>query len=260
MCILSVETLNFHMDKPIMTVATEIQKRWLDEVLCKQNIVLNNNYSYNCISLHHIVSFIYHYNIPSKQHIVQTVYRYNSIYRHSLSIDHIVRTASSDYWKHEVVFLSINRLNHIKNKGLPFYILNVYCCIYLSSRVNIFLAILFFSRSFVKWQLRENGICYSCWLGNHGKETWLLQWWNKPNKEWSTRDGTPDATDARYMAFIPCSYTERNRSYQEFTWHSTFCAMWCQITWNDFNSCVKLTSQTIFYQAGGWHFFQSNSV
>ena len=159
-------------------------------------------------------------------------------------------------------FSPINRFSHIKNKGLPFYRLNVYCCIYLSSRVNIFLVILlrsqckimFFSRSFVKWQLRENGICSSCWLGNHGKETWLLHWWNKKDKEWSTLYGTPVATNARYMAFIPCSYTERDRSYQEFTRHSTFCAMWCQITRNDFNSCVKLTSQTIFLSSRWWTF------
>ena len=46
-------------------------------------------------------------NIPLKHHIVQTVYRYNSIYRHRISIQHIVRIASLDHWKHEVFFLSI---------------------------------------------------------------------------------------------------------------------------------------------------------
>ena len=119
MCILPVETLKFHMDKPIMTVATEIQKRWLDGVLWKQHIVLNNNYSYNCISLHHIASTTSLY-ISLQQHTVKTSYCSNRI-----SLQQYI---SSQH----------NRFSHIKNKVLPFYRLNVYCCIYLSSRVNIF--------------------------------------------------------------------------------------------------------------------------
>jgi hypothetical protein len=54
----------------------------------------------------YIVTTEYRYdNIPLKHHIVQTVYRYNSIYRHNISIHHIVRTASSEHWKHGVFCL-----------------------------------------------------------------------------------------------------------------------------------------------------------
>ena len=70
MCILPVEKLNFHMDKPIMTVATEIQKRLRVSTLetkyrFKQLLFLQQ---------HIITSYRYNY-ISLQQNIVTTTYR-----------------------------------------------------------------------------------------------------------------------------------------------------------------------------------------
>ena len=114
-CILPVEALNVHMDKPIMTIATENRRvstleskyRFKQQLFLQQHIITPHHYNY--ISLqHNIVTTEYRCNnIPLKHHIVQIGYRYNSIYRQNISIHHIVRTASFDHWKHGVVFFSI---------------------------------------------------------------------------------------------------------------------------------------------------------
>ena len=95
----------------------ESKYRFNQQLYLQQHII--TPYHYNYISLQqNIVTTEYRCNnIPLKHHIVQTGYRYNSIYRQNISIHHIVRTASSEHWKHEVFY----QFSFIKNKSLLFY-------------------------------------------------------------------------------------------------------------------------------------------